>query len=129
MLNSLGVVKKLQTGDDVNTYCGRCKDEREHVITALKSDGSVERVQCRTCESQHLYRAVKSAATKTRAVREKAATLAETGPAREYSMQSKFSLGDRIIHPKFGIGIVADLRQGKIEVKFGREVRVLIHAG
>jgi hypothetical protein len=129
MLNSLGVVKKFQTGDDVNTQCGRCKCEREHVIIALKPDGSIERVQCRTCESNHLYRAARPATARTRTAKDKSALPAETGPAKEYSMQARFSLGDRLIHSKFGTGIVTELRPGKIEVKFGREIRVLIHAG
>ena len=129
MVSAIGIVRKSQTGDDINTWCGRCKCEREHVITALKSDGSVERVQCRTCDSLHLFRATKAASTRTRSVREKSAAVeTPTGPAREYSMQSRFSVGDRISHPRFGIGTVVEKRAGKIDVKFGREMRVLIHA-
>lgn len=131
MASAIGIVKKLQTGDDVSTWCGRCKCEREHVITALKSDGSIERVQCRTCESAHLYRAPKTTTARTRTTRERAtsAAVVPDGPVKDYSMQTRFRVGDRISHPKFGIGTVIEQRQGKIDVKFGRETRVLVHAG
>jgi hypothetical protein len=130
MVSAIGIIKKLQTGDDISTWCGRCKCEREHVITALKPDGAVERVQCRTCDSLHLFRSSKTASTRARTLREKVAAVEEaSSPAREYSMQARFNVGDRIAHPKFGVGIVVEKRAGKIDVKFGREIRVLIHAG
>ena len=128
MVNAIGIVKKLRPGDDIDTYCGRCKEEREHAIVALNAQGGIERVQCRTCQSNHLYRAPKTS-TKTRSTREKGApVLVETGPARAYSMQTRFRVGERISHPKFGVGIVIDERYGKIDVRFGKEVRTLIHA-
>ncbi len=132
MVSAIGIVKKQQTGDDVNTLCGKCKCEREHVIIALKADGGVERVQCRTCSSNHLFRAAKtaSASTRPRTPREKSsATSEDSGPAKDYSMQSRFRVGDRIAHPKFGIGLVVEQRPGKIDVKFGRELRILVHGG
>lgn len=132
MVSAIGIVRKPKTGDDISTWCGRCKCDREHVITALKPDGSVERVQCRTCDSLHLFRSPRSASASTRArsTREKAAPVeVESGPVREYSMQARFSVGDRITHPKFGLGTVVEKRIGKIDVKFGREIRVLVHAG
>jgi hypothetical protein len=132
MVSAIGIVKKQQAGDDVNTLCGKCKCEREHVILALKTDGSIERVQCRTCQSNHLFRASKSASSsaRTRTTREKASAAGEdTGPAKDYSMQSRFRVGDRIAHPRFGIGLVVEQRPGKIDVKFGRELRILVHAG
>ena len=53
------------------------------------------------------------------------------GPLRAYSMQERFAAGDRVDHPKFGVGVgvVVEVRAGKIDVKFGREVKTLIHAG
>lgn len=132
MSSAIGIVKKLQTGDDINTWCGKCKLEREHVIIALKPGGGVERVQCRTCNSNHLFRTPKtvSTSTRTRTTREKAsAAVQDSGPARDYSMQSRFRVGDRIAHPKFGLGLVVETRIGKIDVKFGRELKVLVHAG
>jgi transposase-like protein len=131
--NRLGINIKPQLGGDIEAYCGKCKDTREHVIAALNADGYVERVQCRTCQSNHLFRqkAAKTASTKTSSAKssrkETALDPDGNGPLRTYSMHDKFSIGDRIDHPKFGVGVVVDVRFGKIDVKFGREQRVLIH--
>jgi len=129
MQNSIGIVKKLRPGDDIDTYCGRCKEERVHAIVALNAQGGVERVICRTCGSNHLYRGRPKQTTKTRSSKEKNASSveAETGPARAYSMQGRFRVGERISHPKFGLGTVIDERSGKIDVRFGKDIRTLIH--
>ena len=124
MQNTLGIVKQLKLGDDVDVRCGRCKDNREHVVAALKPDGSVERVQCRTCGSNHLYREkkIKTATTRTRSsgTTTTRKTLAElelnAGPARDYTIQMRFKIGDRINHPKFGTGLVVDERSDRKSV-------------
>ena len=64
--NSLGIVKRSQVGGDVDAYCGKCKDVREHVIAAINPDGSIGRVECRTCHSNHIYRERSSRAATTR---------------------------------------------------------------
>src|SRR5262249_14204515 len=133
MKNSLGIVKRSQLGGDVDAYCGKCKETREHVIAALSPKGVIERVQCRTCQSNHLYREKQakspSTRTSTRASKKDAFSMGDDGPLRAYSMQEKFSIGDRVEHPKFGLGLVVEVRSGKIDVKFGRELKTLIHAG
>src|SRR5262249_9243468 len=117
--DSLGIVKRPQLGGDIDAYCGKCKEVREHVIAALSPNGRVERVQCRTCQGNHLYRERKS--TTTRASKKEADSVVEhIGPARAYSMNEKFTAGDRVEHPKFGTGVVIEVRAGKIDVKFGR---------
>lgn len=130
MANPIGIVQKLRPGDDVDTYCGRCKEERVHAIIALTPQGAIERVMCRTCQSNHLFRERAKKASKTKSTREKGQAVAavESGPARDYSMQSRFRVGERISHPKFGLGTVIDERSGKIDVRFGKDVRTLIHA-
>jgi hypothetical protein len=136
MQNSLGIVKRPQLGGDIETYCGRCKEMREHVIAALSSAGAIERVQCRTCQSNHLYRE-KKPATRATSTRTRSSTSSskksvaelemEAGPARTYSMQERFKVGDRIQHPKFGTGLVVEERGSKIDVKFGRELKTLVN--
>ena len=127
-MSAFGIVKQLRPGDDIDTYCGKCKEEREHVIVAVSAQGEIERVQCRTCQSNHIYRSKKKSTT-TRSAKEKNAppVLVDAGPARAYSMQTRFRVGDRISHPKFGLGVVMDERAGKIDVRFGKEMRTLIH--
>jgi hypothetical protein len=130
---TLGIVKRHQVGGEVETRCGKCKENRSHTIVALKEGtDEIARVQCGFCNSNHIYRPakVKTASTRTtsRGTKTKKDALAESsGPPRPYSMQDKFAIGDRLEHPKFGAGIVMDVRSGKIDVKFGREMRTLVH--
>src|SRR5215813_11438667 len=136
--NSLGIVKRPQLGGDVDAYCGKCKEVREHVIAALNPDSSIGRVECRTCHSNHIFRERSTRTTgKTTTTRsstrgakkESDSVIEEAGPLRAYSMQERFAAGDRVDHPKFGVGVVVEVRAGKIDVKFGRELKTLIHAG
>ncbi len=131
--NSLGIVNKPQLGGDIDTLCGKCKEIREHVIAAISPTGQIERVQCRTCQSNHIYRERKTTTTTrstTRTSRKDAASSSDSsGPPRAYSMQERFAVGDRLEHPKFGSGLVVEVRSGKIDVKFGREMKTLIHGG
>jgi hypothetical protein len=130
--NSLGIVSKPQLGGDIDTLCGKCKEIREHVIAAISPTGQIERVQCRTCQSNHIYRERKTTTTRstTRATKKDGASASESsGPPRAYSMHERFAVGDRLEHPKFGTGLVVEVRSGKIDVKFGKEMKVLVHGG
>jgi hypothetical protein len=133
-MNPLGIVKRPQLGGDVDAYCGKCKEIREHVIAALKGPDKIERVQCRTCQSNHLYRERQPSTSSTRGAtraskKDSPRTVEGNGPLRAYSMQERFDVGDRVEHPKFGLGIVVEVRSVKIDVKFGRDLKTLIHAG
>jgi len=130
-MNGLGIIKKPQLGGDVDAYCGRCKESREHVIAALNQDGAIGRVQCRTCQSNHIYRERKTrAAASPRSSRKEATVeIDESGPLKPYAMTESFKIGDRVEHARFGIGVVVGVRSEKIDVKFGRELKILIHAG
>ena len=130
------MLKRIRLGDDVMAYCGRCKEERMHQVVALHSEGRIERVTCNYCQSTHLYRdpQAKAAAqsrrtTGARAAAEVKPRAASNRPARAYSPQETYAAGDQITHPKFGEGDVVEARPGKIDVRFGREMRTLLHAG
>src|SRR5262245_30889462 len=132
--NSLGIVKRSQVGSDVDAYCGRCNGMREHRISPVNPACSIGRVECRTCHSNHLYRerAARTATPRssTRGSKtDSVPAIGQVGPLRAYSMQERFAAGDRVDHPKFGVGVVVEVRAGKIDVKFGRELKTLIHAG
>jgi hypothetical protein len=130
------MLKRIRLGDDVMAHCGRCKEERMHQVVALHSEGRIERVTCNYCRSTHRYRdpeakaaAVKSrSATGARSVEVKTRA-ASNRPTRAYSPQETYATGDQIAHPKFGEGNVVEARRGKIDVRFGGEVRTLLHAG
>lgn len=131
------MLKKIRLGDDAQAYCGRCKEERLHHVVALRSDGQIERVTCNYCQSTHRYRdpqAAAAGAVKTRrttAARspEIKGRAASNAPARAYSPRETYATGDNISHTKFGEGSVVEARAGKIDVRFGRELRTLLHAG
>ncbi|MEA2176182.1 MAG: hypothetical protein QOD00_3774 [Blastocatellia bacterium] len=130
-MSASGVFKRVRLGDEVQTHCGRCKEERTHQIVALNSGGGIERVTCLTCQSTHLYRdrqrETKKAGTKVS--RQPAVKALSQAAARAYSPQATFAAGDVVSHPKFGLGEVVEARGGKIDVKFGGEKRTLLHAG
>src|SRR5215210_2849187 len=120
---ALGIVKRPQLGGEVETKCGKCKEVREHVIAALKENGEIARVECRTCGSNHIYREQKTATTRTtsgrtttRGTRKDGSGSDTAGPLRAYSMQERFAVGDRLDHQKFGQGIVIEVRASKIDV-------------
>ncbi|MDQ1591421.1 MAG: hypothetical protein QOG71_2048 [Pyrinomonadaceae bacterium] len=133
------MLKRIRLGDDVMTYCGRCKEERMHQVVALHSDGRAERVTCKYCQSTHLYRDPEAKAARvrktdganagSRSAEAKTRAVASNRPARAYSPQETYATGDQITHPKFGEGNVVEARRGKIDVRFGRELRTLLHAG
>jgi hypothetical protein len=130
-MSASGVFKRVRLGDEVQTYCGRCKEERTHQIVALNSGGGIERVTCLTCQSTHLYRDRQAATKKAgaKSVRQPVARSISMAEARAYSPQQTYATGDVISHPKFGLGEVVEARAGKIDVKFGGEKRTLLHAG
>ena len=131
-------VKRTRPGDDVVTYCGRCKAERTHQVVALNASGVPATVICKTCGGQHRFRPEKNettpSASSTRAPRKtsrKNQPLGEApaGAARPYSPRETFAEGDWVEHPKFGQGKVMAARAGKIEVRFESGPRVLLHGG
>ena len=132
----LGIVTRPQLGGYIETRCGKCKLDREHIIAALDDKGGIARVECLTCRSNHIYRERKvatkttSGRTTTRGSKKNSASgIESSGPPRPYSMQERFAVGDRLEHQKFGQGVVIEVRASKIDVKFGRELKTLIHGG
>jgi hypothetical protein len=125
--------KKYRVGMDINAWCGKCKLERIHVIAAMEGDDIVK-VTCSTCAGTHKY---KSSEPKTRASGKSASTRGRKSdaysidparPVKSYSMQSNFSEGDVINHPKFGLGSVqTSMPPNKIEVRFQEGTKILLH--
>ena len=131
-------VKRIGVGDDIQTYCGRCKAERAHLIAAMKSDTVPAQVICRTCHTRHNFRAPAAAGDAPK--RAKPATRIagrqpsfsrgpDDPPPRPYSAQESYAAGAFVEHPRYGLGRVEDSRGTKIDVRFGDGMRTLIHAG
>jgi hypothetical protein len=137
MINAIGIVKQMRPGDDVDARCGKCKDVRTHAIIAVNAQGQIERVQCRTCQGTHNYKnpapkktsSTSSSRSSSGGSSRASSAVVPTGPTKPYSPRESFQIGDQISHPSFGLGLVSDVRATKIDVKFGRETKILIHAG
>ena len=57
------------------------------------------------------------------------ATMAKTSAVRRYSAKLRFEVGEALEHPTFGCGsVVKVVADGKIEVAFDDERRMLVHA-
>ena len=137
IMSSAVRVRKIRLGDDVPAYCGRCKAERTHQVIALNPDGVPATVTCRTCDGQHRFREKKEGAAhaqrglivrRSGAKQTEATRAAMARAVSHNSPQETYSKGEWIDHPKFGRGEVMGSRNGKIEVRFGAETRLFVHA-
>jgi len=132
-------LKKIRVGDDVMTYCGRCKAERTHIIAAMNSDTVPAEVICRTCNTKHRFRRPADAPRESRsrasagesATKRRSKPAAEPTPAsgRSYSPAGSFTEGEWIEHRLYGVGQIKTVRAGKIDVSFEGTLRTLVHAG
>lgn len=128
--------KKFRVGMDINAWCGKCKLERTHAIAAMEGD-NVLKVTCSTCGGTHKFKSAPVAKPKTRATGKSSGTRGRKSdaynidparPVKSYSMQSNFSEGDVINHPKFGLGSVqTSMPPNKIEVRFQEGTKILLH--
>jgi hypothetical protein len=132
--------KRIRVGDDVETYCGRCKAERTHVVASMSTAAVPAEVICRTCNNQHRFRRSPSEAAAAKPGRARPAegtarrtsrTPRETPPAeaRAYSTTGTYAEGEWIEHKTHGVGKVKAVRGGKIDVAFDSGLRTLLHAG
>ena len=125
---------------DLVTRCTRCKLELSHVVVVHNREGIVDRVQCKTCGSEHKYYPdKKKAPAKTPKKRKRTVTkkedfakefekLAEKFKEKEpitYSISGSFKPDEVIDHKTFGIGIVTNVSYQKMEVVFSEGPRLL----
>ena len=125
----------------LETQCTKCKLPLTHTVVLHNSEGIVERVQCRTCGSEHKYhpekKAVKKPAKKRRAGvktrKPDAATIFEQLSQKfqekeqvTYTMEGSYKTNDVIDHKTFGKGIVTDVSYQKMEVAFADAPRLLV---
>jgi len=124
-----------KAGDEVDAKCLPACGKNlclAHTIVAMVG-AKIERVKCNTCQKEHKYHPPASpseaTAAKRRAERKKAQTDAaprlatpedyaklikqvDVSSAAKYSMKMELDLNDVVDHPKFGVGVVTDLREG-----------------
>ena len=133
-----------QAGDDVDSYCSKCKLVLAHVVIAVKSTARGTRpakVECKTCKAVHAYK--KEAPTPRKGGRRATGKTDEAARRAEYerlmegrdiSMAAKYKLSqsfteeDVMDHKTFGVGLVIRvLSDKKIEVRFPTATKILVH--
>ncbi|MBI2374158.1 MAG: hypothetical protein HYV07_09175 [Deltaproteobacteria bacterium] len=137
-----------KAGDEIDARCTRCKLILAHTIVAMDGE-KIAKVRCNTCQGEHVYRPPPSAseatAMKRRAAKKTAAEEAsktrtdasefamlvkgkDLSKSSKYSTQMQLSIDDIVDHPKFGVGLVTELREGnKAHVAFPDGGRVLVY--
>jgi hypothetical protein len=133
--------RKPRVGAEIAAFCGKCKDERTHIVAAMDGD-IVRRVTCSMCHGTHNYKLKSPAAVSAESgngpVKKRASTrrskeaapfsIDSSRPVKSYDMNNSFSAGDVINHPKFGLGAVEiSLPPNKIEVRFQEGKKLLLH--
>ncbi len=141
-----------KTGGDIDAYCSKCDLDLAHVIIAMVGDRPVK-VQCKTCNSPHVYRGKKSdsrpksavagskssapktprgaaaAAARASSSWDKAIDGKDLAGAKRYKPSVTFELDDVVDHPTFRFGVVTRiLSDGKVEVTFESGAKTLVHA-
>jgi RNase P subunit RPR2 len=134
----ISMLEKHSAGDNIASYCTKCKIGLDHVIVAMDEE-TIVKVKCKTCGSAHKFRdpadVKKPRAAKKKEDAEKAAeTLWESclatskGKERTYDMGCKFRIGDVVMHNTFGKGIVRKLYINKCDVLFKDKERLMASA-
>ncbi len=139
--------EKIEVGNDILSYCGKCKVDSTHIISAMEKD-KLSKVTCRTCNAIHNYRKPKSlieSKTAKKPLKRTKTTSSRKGPknasekwtdllanydvneAQAYKVRQSYEESSIIRHPSFGLGIVTKkINQKKIEVQFEVGVKLLI---
>lgn len=127
------------TGEEIVSYCTKCKLDLDHTIVAIKEE-KVARVVCRTCNGEHNYRdrskkkapAKKSTTTKRRSSAKDPETLwkaaLENTQRAEvpYNMSKAFKINDIVLHKTFGKGVVLETAARKMTLIFEDKERMLV---
>lgn len=117
--------------------CSKCDSERYHRVIAHLSPTEAK-LECEVCGSKKKYSVGKKmATTKKKVTRKKKSTHEDTWselkekfsdlPPEVYSVRGSFRTDSVIDHPTFGIGIVTEMANHKIEVCFQEGMKTLMH--
>lgn len=139
----------IRVGGEVDAFCTKCELNLAHTILAMVGT-AIKRVQCNTCNGQHMFRgqqplqkatsfaAPRKAASAPRAARTPKSEVVVIGfdeqlkgkdltRARKYSLRDTYKVDDVVDHPTFGFGIVTAVRVDKVDVTFKADVKTLAH--
>ena len=131
-----------QISEDIIANCPRCKQDLTHTIMTLDGE-EVEKVLCKTCKNEHVYKAPKEGKTPSKKKIstanskkntispleewERAMEQAKDAPISVYAMDGYFREGEKVDHSKFGLGLIRKLIQpNKMEIIFEEGAKFLI---
>ncbi len=133
--------KEIKLGEEILSYCGKCKQPMKHLINSLTKTGKPDKCECQTCGALHKYRdpdkpvkprAKRSTSPKKEKVpietlwKEAVANAGEN--AKPYSMSGNFEQGELMDHSTFGKGVVQELiGHNKLKVIFHDSEKILVH--
>lgn len=136
-----------RVGGEIDAACGKCELNLAHTIIAMVGP-KVVKVKCNTCGGEHTYRGtqplvkLQSFAAPKRAIASSSSTPRKAAvvvtwdeqfkgkdltKAKKYSPRETFVVDDVVDHPTFGLGLVRAVRDGKVEVAFKQEDKLLVH--
>jgi hypothetical protein len=132
------MVEKYAAGENIASYCTKCKINLDHAIVAMTGE-TIAKVKCKTCGSVHKFRnpadppKVRTPRVKKVKIDAAVATweagMAEArGKEHVYSMGAKYRIGDVVDHHTFGKGIVRKLYMNKCDVLFKDKERLMASA-
>ena len=137
----------IRVGGEIDAACGKCEMNLAHTILAMVGP-KVIKVKCNTCGNDHNYRGVQplvklqSFAAPKRAIagkdpKPRSAVVVvswdeqfkgkDLTKAKKYSPRETFAVDDVVDHPTFGLGLVRSVRDGKVEVAFKQDEKILVH--
>lgn len=131
----------MNVGDELDCHCPRCRLVLAHLILHFQADGSIGAVQCRTCGAKHPYRGTTASRVRRPPPSPKTLKpLLEGGSYQErlsrvagqeippYKPHMSYKDNQAISHTHFGVGFVLRSTEGRIEVLFEDQIRVLVQA-
>jgi hypothetical protein len=125
-----------KVGGEVDAFCTSCKLQLAHTILAMVGT-KIARVRCNTCGGDHAFRSTLArtrAPSQPRASHERVIISFEqqlagkdVSKATKYSPKVAYGVDQLIDHPTFGLGIVAAVREDKVDVVFKAAEKTLVH--
>ncbi len=126
-------------GENIASYCTKCKLNLDHTIVAMK-DGGIAKVTCKTCGSTHKFKdpAAPAPIRPPRKPSTKAANAAASewekavagaiSKEQAYDMAATYRIGDVVLHNRFGKGIVTRIFSNKCAMLFQDKERLMASA-
>ena len=126
------------------TFCKKCDADRYHTVLAHTTSTSAK-IECEVCHSKKTYSIPKAGSTVKKAVKKTGTGVTrvrKNSHADEYNqlmmnrgeekgtpfnIRTKFTMDQKIDHPKFGAGFVKNVLIDRVDVMFSDELKTLMH--